>query len=212
MNDLLEYEKELYKKGLNFIAGIDEVGRGPLCGPVVACACILPKNYQLDGLNDSKKISEKKREELYEILIKDALSYGIGIISPKRIDEINILEATKEAMKEAVNNLDIKPEHLLIDAVKLDIDINSTSIIKGDAKSASIAAASIIAKVTRDRMMIELSEMYPEYGFEKHKGYGTKAHIEAVKKFGVKDFYRFTFAPISDLIKDSEEESVVVKW
>mgnify|MGYP001146430739 FL=1 len=211
MNDLLEYEKELYKKGLNFIAGIDEVGRGPLCGPVVACACILPINYQLDGLNDSKKISEKKREELYEILIKDALSYGIGIISPKRIDEINILEATKEAMKEAVNNLDIKPEHLLIDAVKLDIDINSTSIIKGDAKSASIAAASIIAKVTRDRMMIELSEMYPEYGFEKHKGYGTKAHIEAVKKFGVKDFYRFTFAPISDLIKDSEEESVVVK-
>ncbi len=211
MNDLLEYEKELYKKGLNFIAGIDEVGRGPLCGPVVECACILPINYQLDGLNDSKKISEKKREELYEILIKDALSYGIGIISPKRIDEINILEATKEAMKEAVNNLDIKPEHLLIDAVKLDIDINSTSIIKGDAKSASIAAASIIAKVTRDRMMIELSEMYPEYGFEKHKGYGTKAHIEAVKKFGVKDFYRFTFAPISDLIKDSEEESVVVK-
>ncbi len=211
MNDLLEYEKELYKKGLNFIAGIDEVGRGPLCGPVVACACILPINYQLDGLNDSKKISEKKREELYEILIKDALSYGIGIISPKRIDEINILEATKEAMKEAVNNLDIKPEHLLIDAVKLDIDINSTSIIKGDAKSASIAAASIIAKVTRDRMMIELSEMYPEYGFEKHKGYSTKAHIEAVKKFGVKDFYRFTFAPISDLIKDSEEESVVVK-
>ena len=211
MNDLLEYEKELYKKGLNFIAGIDDVGRGPLCGPVVACACILPINYQLDGLNDSKKISEKKREELYEILIKDALSYGIGIISPKRIDEINILEATKEAMKEAVNNLDIKPEHLLIDAVKLDIDINSTSIIKGDAKSASIAAASIIAKVTRDRMMIELSEMYPEYGFEKHKGYGTKAHIEAVKKFGVKDFYRFTFAPISDLIKDSEEESVVVK-
>ncbi len=160
---------------------------------------------------DQKKISEKKREELYEILIKDALSYGIGIISPKRIDEINILEATKEAMKEAVNNLDIKPEYLLIDAVKLDIDINSTSIIKGDAKSASIAAASLIAKVTRDRMMIELSEMYPEYGFEKHKGYGTKAHIEAVKKFGVKDFYRFTFAPISDLIKDSEEESVVVK-
>ena len=193
MNDLLEYEKELYKKGLNFIAGIDEVGRGPLCGPVVACACILPINYQLDGLNDSKKISEKKREELYEILIKDALSYGIGIISPKRIDEINILEATKEAMKEAVNNLDIKPEHLLIDAVKLDIDINSTSIIKGDAKSASIAAASIIAKVTRDRMMIELSEMYPEYGFEKHKGYGTKEHIEALKKIGPCIYHRLSF-------------------
>lgn len=204
MNDLLEYEKELYKKGIKLIAGIDEVGRGPLCGPVVTCACILPENYHLDGLNDSKKISEKKREQLYDILIHDAVSFGIGISSPKRIDEINILSATKEAMKEAVNNLNVKPEHLLIDAVKLDIDIPSTSIIKGDALSASIAAASIIAKVTRDRMMIELGEMYPEYGFEHHKGYGTKAHIDAVKKYGVLDFYRFTFAPISDLIKDSE--------
>lgn len=211
MNDLLEYERDLYKKGINLIAGIDEVGRGPLCGPVVACACILPKNYHLEGLNDSKKLSEKKREELYEILIKDAISYGIGVISPKRIDEINILNATKEAMKEAVINLNITPEHLLIDAVKLDIKIPSTSIIKGDALSASIAAASIIAKVTRDRMMIELGEMYPEYGYEHHKGYGTKSHIEAVKKYGVKDFYRFTFAPISDLIKDSEVEEVVNK-
>lgn len=204
MNDLLEYEKELYKKNIKLIAGIDEVGRGPLCGPVVTCACILPENYHLDGLNDSKKLSEKKREQLYEILIKDAVSYGIGIKDAKRIDEINILEATKEAMKEAVSNLSVKPEHLLIDAVKLDIDIPSTSIIKGDAKSASIAAASIIAKVVRDRMMIELGKKYPEYGFEKHKGYGTAAHMEAVKKYGVLDFYRFTFAPISDLIKDSE--------
>lgn len=204
MNDLLEYEKELYNKNITLIAGIDEVGRGPLCGPVVTCACILPVGYHLDGLNDSKKISEKKREKLYDILINDAVAYGIGISSPKRIDEINILEATKEAMKEAVNNLNVKPEHLLIDAVKLEIDIPSTSIIKGDAKSASIAAASIIAKVTRDRMMIELGKKYPEYGFEKHKGYGTKSHIEAVKKYGVLDFYRFTFAPISDLIKDSE--------
>ncbi len=204
MNDLLEYERDLYKQNIKLIAGIDEVGRGPLCGPVVACACILPENYHLEGLNDSKKVSEKKREKLYEILINDAISYGLGIISPKRIDEINILEATKEAMKEAVNNLCIKPEHLLIDAVKLDIDIPSTSIIKGDASSASIAAASIIAKVTRDRMMIELGKKYPEYGFERHKGYGTKTHIDAIKKYGVLDFYRFTFAPISDLIKDSE--------
>lgn len=211
MFELLEYERDLYKKGIELIAGIDEVGRGPLCGPVVACACILPKNYHLDGLNDSKKLSEKKREELYEILIKDAISYGVGVISPKRIDEINILEATKEAMREAVNNLSVSPEHLLIDAVKLDIDIPSTSIIKGDALSASIAAASIIAKVVRDRMMIELGELYPEYGYERHKGYGTKAHIEAVKKYGVKDFYRFTFAPISDLINDSEVEKVVNK-
>ena len=193
MNDLLEYEKELYKKGLNFIAGIDEVGRGPLCGPVVACACILPINYQLDGLNDSKKISEKKREELYEILIKDALSYGIGIISPKRIDEINILEATKEAMKEAVNNLDIKPEHLLIDAVKLDIDINSTSIIKGDAKCYSISAASILAKVTRDRIMREWDKVYPEYGFASHKGYGTSKHIAALKEYGPCPIHRRSF-------------------
>lgn len=206
MNDLLEYEKELYDKNIKLIAGIDEVGRGPLCGPVVACACILPENYHLEGLNDSKKLSEKKRDKLYEILINDAISYGLGIISPKRIDEINILEATKEAMKEAIKNLKVKPEHLLIDAVKLETNIPSTSIIKGDAKSASIAAASIIAKVTRDRMMIELGKKYPEYGFEKHKGYGTSSHIDAVKKYGVLDFYRFTFAPISDLIKSSEVE------
>ena len=161
------------------------------------------------SLNDSKKISEKKREDLYNILIKEAISYGIGVVSPKRIDEINILEATKEAMQMAINNLENPPQHVLIDAVKLNLDIPSTSIIKGDATSASIAAASIIAKVTRDKMMIELGEKYPEYGYEKHKGYGTKAHIEAVKKYGVKDFYRFTFAPISDLIK--EESTVVIK-
>lgn len=201
--DLLAYEKELYKKDITLIAGVDEVGRGPLCGPVVACACILPKNYLIDGLNDSKKVSEKKREQLYEILTKDAIGYGIGIVSPKRIDEINILEASKEAMKIAINNLSIKPEHVLIDAVKLNLDVPSTSIIKGDAKSASIAAASIIAKVTRDRMMYDLDKEYPEYGYASHKGYGTKKHIEAVKKYGVKEFYRFTFAPISDLIKEN---------
>lgn len=204
MVDLLEYEKELYKEDVSLIAGVDEVGRGPLCGPVVACACILPKNYQLEGLNDSKKVSEKKREKLYDILINDAISYGIGVVSPKRIDEINILEASKEAMKIAIKEMKQKPEHVLIDAVKLDLEMPSTSIIKGDAKSASIAAASIIAKVTRDRMMVELDKIYPEYGYARHKGYPTKAHIEAVKKFGVKDFYRFTFSPISDLINNSD--------
>ncbi len=203
--DLLEYEKELYDKGIELIAGVDEVGRGPLCGPVVACACILPKNYHLDGLNDSKKLSEKKREALYEILIKEAVSYGLGIISPRRIDEVNIYQATKEAMYEAINNLNPKPEHVLIDAMPLDLSVPSTSIIKGDAKSLSIAAASVIAKVTRDRMMIELDKQYPEYGFKSHKGYPTKKHVEAVKQYGVLDFYRFTFSPISDLInKDSE--------
>lgn len=202
--DLLEYEKELYKDNIKLIAGVDEVGRGPLCGPVVAAACILKENYYIEGLNDSKKLTEKKRDKLFDILINDCVSYGIGIVSPKRIDEINILEASKEAMKIALDNLSVKPEHVLIDAVKLDIDTPSTPIIKGDAKSASIAAASIIAKVTRDRMMYELDKEYPEYGFASHKGYPTKKHIEAVKEHGVLDFYRFTFSPISEIIKEEK--------
>lgn len=201
--DMLKYEHELNEQGIKLIAGVDEVGRGPLCGPVVTCACILPEDYHLDGLNDSKKVSEKKREKLYEILIKDAISYSIGVSSPKRIDEINILEATKEAMISAINNLSVKPEHVLIDAVKLNLDVPSTSIIKGDANSSSIAAASIIAKVTRDRMMYELDKEYPEYGYASHKGYPTKKHIEAVKQYGVKDFYRMTFTPINELIKEN---------
>lgn len=203
--DLLEYEKKLYNQNITLIAGTDEVGRGPLCGPVVAAACILPVNYELKGLNDSKKLSEKKREQLYEVLINDVISYGVGVVSPERIDEINILEASKEAMKIALSKLDPKPEHVLIDAVKLDIDIPSTSIIKGDAKSLTIAAASVIAKVTRDRMMYELDKKYSEYGFGKHKGYPTKAHIEAVKKYGVLDFYRKTFSPISEIINNDNK-------
>lgn len=206
--DLLKYEKELYAQDINLIAGVDEVGRGPLCGPVVACACILPKNYYLEGLNDSKKLTEKKRDKLYEILINDVISYGIGIVSPKRIDEINILEASKEAMQIAINQLEPKPEHVLIDAVKLNLDVPSTSIIKGDANSASIAAASVIAKVTRDRMMYDLDKEYPEYGYASHKGYPTKKHIEAVKEYGVKEFYRFTFSPINDLIREDSIERV----
>ena len=202
--DLLDYERELYKDNIKFIAGVDEVGRGPLCGPVVAAACILKENYYLEGLNDSKKLSEKKRDKLFDILINECVAYGIGIVEPKRIDEINILEASKEAMKIAISNLSVKPEHVLIDAVKLDLDVPSTPIIKGDAKSTSIAAASVIAKVTRDRMMCDLDKEYPEYGFASHKGYPTKKHIEAVKEHGVLDFYRFTFSPISEIIKEEK--------
>lgn len=203
MIDLLEYEKELYCDGIKFIAGVDEVGRGPLIGPVVAAAVILPKNYKLDGLNDSKKLSEKKRDLFYEIINRDALAIGIGIINEKKIDEVNIYEATKLAMKEAINSLNIKPEHILIDAMPLELDIPATSIIKGDAKSLSIAAASVIAKVTRDRMMYELDKKYPMYGFGSHKGYPTKKHIEAINKYGLIDGYRKTYAPIKDMIKES---------
>ena len=206
MNDLLQYAKELYESGIDLIAGVDEVGRGPLVGPVVACACILPKNYELKGLNDSKKLSEKKREELYPILIKDAISYGIGIIDNKKIDEVNIYQASKLAMYEAINNLKIKPKHILIDAMKLDLDIPSTSIIKGDAKSLSIAASSVIAKVTRDHMMMELDKKYPEYGFAKHKGYPTKAHLEALDKYGLIDEYRMSYGPVKNILERSEEK------
>lgn len=194
-----EFETELYNNGINFIAGIDEVGRGPLVGPVVTAAVILPKDFYDERINDSKKLTEKKRELLYDVIMKNALSVGIGMSSPEVIDEINILNATKKAMIEAINNLSVKPEHLLIDAVKLDIDIPQTSIIKGDAKSESIAAASIIAKVTRDRMMVELDKKYPMYDFKHNKGYGTKKHIEALYEYGPISEHRKSFAPVSEL-------------
>ena len=200
--DLLQYEKELYEKGIELIAGVDEVGRGPLIGPVVAAAVILPKNYKLDGLNDSKKLSEKKRDEFYKIINRDALSIGVGIIDEKVIDEVNIYEATKLAMKDAINSLNIKPSHVLIDAMPLEIDTPTTSIIKGDAKSLSIAAASVIAKVTRDKMMYELDNKYPMYGFGSHKGYPTKKHLEALKEYGLIEGYRKTYAPIKDMVKE----------
>ena len=200
--DLLKYEKDLYKGGIELIAGVDEVGRGPLVGPVVAAAVILPKNYKLEGLTDSKKLSEKKRNLFYDILKKDALSIGVGIIDAKTIDEVNIYQASKLAMYEAISKLDVKPEHVLIDAMPLDLEIPSTSIIHGDALSLSIAAASVIAKVTRDEMMYELDKVYPMYGFKDHKGYPTKKHIENLKKYGVLDNYRFTYKPVSDLIKE----------
>ena len=197
-----EYENELYKKGIKLIAGIDEVGRGPLVGPVVTAAVILREDFYDERINDSKKLTEKKREMLYDVIWENAISIGIGMSSNDVIDEINILEATKKAMIEAVNNLSIKPEHLLIDAVKLDIDIPQTSIIKGDAKSQSIAAASIIAKVTRDRMMIELDQKHPEYDFKHNKGYGTKKHIEALYKYGVLKEHRKTFEPVKSIIEN----------
>ncbi len=193
-----EYENELYNKGIKYIAGVDEVGRGPLVGPVVTAAVILPVDFYDERINDSKKVTEKKREMLYDVIMENAVSVGIGMSSSEVIDEINILEATKKAMKEALNNLSVKPEHVLIDAVKLDIDIPSTSIIKGDAKSQSIAAASIIAKVTRDRMMYELDKEHPEYDFAHNKGYGTKKHIEAIRKYGILKEHRKSFAPCNE--------------
>ena len=195
-----EFENELYLKGIEYIAGVDEVGRGPLIGPVVTAAVILPKDYYDERINDSKKLTEKKRELLYDVIMENAIAVGIGMSSNEVIDEINILQATKRAMKEAINNLSVKPEHVLIDAVKLDIDIPSTSIIKGDAKSQSIAAASIIAKVTRDRMLIEWDKKYPEYDFKHNKGYGTKKHIEAIYKYGVLKEHRKTFEPIASIV------------
>ena len=184
------------------IGGVDEVGRGPLVGPVVASCVILPKNYELPGLNDSKKLSEKKREQLYDIILRDAISVGIGIVDAKKIDEINILEASRLAMKLAIDNMDVKPEFVLSDAMKLNnIDIPYQDIIHGDALSLSIAAGSVIAKVTRDRMLYELDKQYPEYGFAKHKGYPTKGQLEAILKYGLLKNYRFTYKPVSDLIK-----------
>lgn len=200
--DNLKYEKDLYKEGIELIAGVDEVGRGPLIGPVVAAAVILPKNYKLDGLTDSKKLTEKKRDMYYEIIKRDAIAIGIGIKDENVIDEVNIYEATKLAMKEAIDKLNVKPEHILIDAMPLELDIPTTSIIKGDMKSESIAAASVIAKVTRDSMMYELDKKYPEYGFGSHKGYPTKKHVEAIEKYGLIEGYRKTYAPIKDMVKE----------
>lgn len=200
--DLLKYEKALYKNNINLIAGVDEVGRGPLYGPVVAAAVILPKDLFIAGLTDSKKLSEKKRNYYYSLIKEVALSIGIGVIDEKKIDEVNIYEATKLAMYEAINNLSIKPEHVLIDAMPLKLNVPTTSIIKGDSLSLSIAAASVIAKVTRDSMMYEIDKKYPEYGFKNHKGYPTKEHIKAIEKYGLIEGYRKSYSPIKDMVKE----------
>ena len=201
MIDLYKYENELYSEGIKYIGGVDEVGRGPLIGPVVACCCVLPKGFKLEGLTDSKKLTEKKRDEYYEYLIQNTI-YGLGIIDAEKIDEVNIYEATKLAMYEAISNVrkQIDLEYVLIDAMPLDLDIPTNSIIKGDAKSISIAAASVIAKVTRDRMMIELDKKYPMYGYAKHKGYPTKAHIEAMHKYGLIEGYRKSYGPVKEML------------
>ena len=212
-SNLLKYERELYKNNITLIAGVDEAGRGPLVGPVVAAAVILPKNYTLEGLNDSKQLSEKKRELFYAILQKEAISIGEGIVSAKEIDEINILEASRKAMYMAIENLDVKPEYILSDAMSLnDIDIPSRPIIHGDALSLSIAAASVIAKVTRDHIMYELDKKYPEYHYKKNKGYPTKEHLEFIKKYGVTDEYRMTYKPVKFILEElsSEESKEVV--
>ncbi len=200
LNDNYRYERELRKKGIKLIAGVDEVGRGPLVGPVVAACVILPEGFLLDGLTDSKKLSEKKREEFYDKIMEQAVSVGVGIISEKVIDEINIYEATKLAMKDAISNMDIIPEHILIDAMPLDLDIPTTSIIKGDLKSITISAASVIAKVTRDRMLDDLGEKYPMYDFKSNKGYPTKKHLDAIDEYGIIDEHRRSYAPVSNYI------------
>lgn len=203
---MLEYERSLYKQGFDLIAGVDEVGRGPLYGPVVVAAVILPKDYYVDGLDDSKKLTPKKRDKLYDIILENALDISIFEVSSQEIDEINILNATKKAMYNAIKGLKTIPNHVLIDAVNLeDLTIPSTSIIKGDAKSASIAAASIVAKVHRDRMLIEEEKIHPGYGFDKHKGYGTKLHIEKIKELGVLENHRKSFEPIKSMLNGSEE-------
>lgn len=187
-----EFDREYKIYGT--ICGIDEAGRGPLCGPVVAAAVILPDEYNILYINDSKKLSETKREEVYKEIDKYAVAYGVGIVSPERIDEINILQATYEAMRTAIHKLSVTPDILLNDAVTIPmVDIKQVPIIKGDAKSQSIAAASIVAKVTRDHLMEEYDKLYPEYGFAKHKGYGTAAHIKAIKEYGPCPIHRRTF-------------------
>ena len=200
--DNRKYEKELYCQGINYIAGVDEVGRGPLVGPVVTACVVLPKDFELDGLTDSKKLSAKKREEFYDIIMDKALGVGIGIKNEDVIDEVNIYEATKLAMYESIHHCPCKIEHVLIDAMKLDdLDIPSTSIIKGDLKSITISAASVIAKVTRDRMLDELDKKYPMYDFKHNKGYPTKKHVEAIEKYGIIKEHRKTFKPVSDYVK-----------
>ena len=205
LENMLTYEKDLYKQGLTLIAGVDEVGRGPLAGPVVAAAVILPQGCKIKGLNDSKKIPKKKHLEVFQAVQDQALSIGIGIIDNQVIDQVNIYEATKLAMKEAISQLSLQPQHLLIDAMKLDLPISQTSIIKGDANSLSIAAASIIAKVTRDELMKDYDQQFPGYDFTANAGYGTAKHLEVLTKLGVTPIHRTSFEPVKSLVLGEKE-------
>lgn len=202
LEKMLAYEKELYAQGMELIAGVDEVGRGPLAGPVVAAAVILPKACKIPGLNDSKKIPKSKHKEIYEAVLQNAIAIGIGIKDNHVIDQVNIYEATKLAMMEAIGQLDPQPQHLLIDAMKLDLPIPQTSIIKGDANSLSIAAASIVAKVTRDQMMEEFDREYPGYDFAQNAGYGTANHLAGLHKLGVTPIHRRSFEPVKSMCED----------
>lgn len=197
-NEMNQYERKYRSQGFKFIAGIDEVGRGPLAGPVVAAAVILPEDFFLPGIDDSKKLTEKKREEYDKIIRSEAVSFNISMIPAQEIDEINIYEATKKAMKSAVASLHIQPDFLLIDAMKLETPYATESIVKGDAKSVSIAAASIVAKVARDQLMKEIALSFPQYGFQQNMGYGTKEHIKAIQDNGITPYHRKSFAPIKD--------------
>ncbi len=203
MENLYKYEKELWNKGYERVAGCDEAGRGPLYGPVVAASVILPHDFVLEGLNDSKKLTEKKREEYYPIIMENALAVGISIVSSEEIDEINIYEASRQGMLRATKSLKLKPDYIITDAMPLKgfTDIPNQSIIKGDAKSITIAAASVIAKVTRDRIMYEEDIKHPEYQFAKHKGYPTKKHIELLNKYGIINGYRKTYGPVKKLLE-----------
>ena len=202
LEKMLAYEKELYTQGIQLIAGVDEVGRGPLAGPVVAAAVILPKACKIPGLNDSKKIPKSKHKEIYEAVLQNAIAIGIGIKDNQVIDQVNIYEATKLAMMEAIGQLEPQPQHLLIDAMRLDLPIPQTSIIKGDANSLSIAAASIVAKVTRDQMMEEFDKEYPGYDFAQNAGYGTAKHLAGLDKLGVTPIHRRSFEPVKSMCED----------
>ena len=206
--DLYQYEHDLWKKGKNYVGGTDEVGRGPLIGPVVTACVVLPHDFSLPGLTDSKKLSEKKREQYYDYILEHAIAVEIGMDSSERIDEINIYQASKEAMEKAIEKVRKKVPLavVLTDAMPMELDIPVIPIVKGDAKSITIAAASVVAKVTRDRMMIELDQKYPLYGFKNHKGYPTKKHLEAIKTYGLIDGYRKTYGPVKELLGGKKDE------
>ena len=203
---MLDYEKPLYQKGYKLIVGCDEAGRGPLCGPVVCAACIMEENYINDEINDSKKLTDKKRRQLFDVIISHAISYAIVAISPQEIDKINIYEASRKGMQDAIDLLKVKPDYILTDAMPLlkFKDIPQEAIIKGDAKSINIAAASILAKVTRDNILLEYDKKYPQYQFAKHKGYPTKKHIELLNKYGIIDGYRHTYGPVKEYLDKNQ--------
>lgn len=201
IKDIYNYEEDLIKKGYKYIAGTDEAGRGPMAGPLVAASVVLPIGYRLDYLDDSKKLTPKRRDQLYDIIVRDALDYQVTIMSVEEVDELNVYAASKIAMTRCIEKSQVPVDFILTDCMKLDIDIPFLDLVKGDSKSASIAAASVIAKVTRDRIMDELDKEYPQYGFKKHKGYVTKYHLEQLDLYGVSEVHRKSFSPVAERLK-----------